>query len=78
MAEAIKLLVSLDSMNIKYSDELKRIAKNGVYCASCKKKIKLEDSIEPQISHSKYINFKCPKCKINMIYDPERDKCLGW
>jgi tetratricopeptide (TPR) repeat protein len=71
IAEAIASLGSSNLWNNLYSPELKELAKNGIYCNSCNRRYKLDECINPpEICENISIIFKCPTCRIGILYTP--------
>jgi len=52
------------------------LARNGVYCRNCDTRYSIDQVIEPYVSNQKYVGYKCRKCLVNVIYDPEQDRCF--
>lgn len=52
--------------------ELRKIAPNGVFCQDCKQRYKIEECKSPDID-GEMIIFGCPKCRINIMYNPKED-----
>jgi hypothetical protein len=71
IAKAIASLGDSNLWNNVYSPRLKELAQNGVYCNSCNRRYKLEECINPpEICEGNSIIFKCPTCRIEILFTP--------